>query len=235
MSKYFKISQEIISRIQSGELMPGMRVPSENEIIAQSKVSSTTARKALNELEQAGYASKIKGKGTFVLVRNVERTVTKILGFSSNMRQSGRKPSTKVLDSKLIKSGYSATINGRWYSMKGPVMRIRRLRFADDVPMMLEERYISLELCSNIDEQNLEGSLYDIYEDNYALQLTEINQMLSAMVITDKKVQGLFELDNDIPAIFVNGVTFCAKGVILEMEESIYRGDKYSFSVKATK
>ena len=234
MIKYVKISREIINRIQSGELAPGMRVPSENEIIKHYKVSSTTERKALNELELAGYASKIKGKGTFVLVRNVGRTVTKILGFSNNMRQSGRKPSTKVLDSKLIKSGYSATINGRWYSMKGPVMRIKRLRFADGIPMMLEERYISVELCPAIDKKDLEGSLYDVYEDTYALQLTEINQMLSATLITDKKVQHLFESDNEMPAFFVNGVTFCAKETILEMEESIYRGDKYRFSVKAT-
>ena len=234
MLKYFKISREIIDRIQSGELMPGMRVPSENEIITHYKVSSTTARKALNELEQAGYASKIKGKGTFVLVRNVERSVTRILGFSSNMRQTGRKPSTKVLGIKLIRSGYSATINGRWYSMKGPVMKIERLRFADGIPMMLEERYISTEFCPNINEKDLDGSLYDIYEDNYGLQLTEINQMLSATVITDKKVQRLFESDNEMPALFVNGVTFCAKETILDMEESIYRGDKYRFSVKAT-
>ncbi|MCF6359382.1 MAG: GntR family transcriptional regulator [Cyclobacteriaceae bacterium] len=234
MSKYFKISQEIIGRIQSGELMPGMRVPSENEIIAHFKVSSTTARKALNELEQAGYASKIKGKGTFVLVRNVERTASKILGFSSNMRQTGRKPSTKLLSSKLIKSGYSATINGRWYTMKGPVIKIKRLRYADGIPMMLEERYISLELCPDIDKQDLEGSLYDIYEDKYTLQMTEINQMLSATVITDKKIKKLFELENDIPAFFVNGITFCGKEIILEMEESIYRGDQYRFSVKAT-
>jgi GntR family transcriptional regulator len=232
--KYLNISRKIIERIQSGDLMPGMRIPSENEIISHYEVSSTTARKALNELEQSGYATKIKGKGTFVLVRNVERTVTRILGFSKNMRQAGHAPSTKVLDSKIIRSGYAATINGRWYSMKGPVQKIRRLRFADGIPMMLEERFISTELCPDIEEKELEGSLYDIYEKTYGLQLTEVNQMLSAQVISDKKTQALFDLDQEIPAFLVNGVTFCARETILEMEESIYRGDKYSFSVKAT-
>ncbi|NCS71628.1 MAG: GntR family transcriptional regulator, partial [Candidatus Aenigmarchaeota archaeon] len=52
--KYFKISQEIISRIESGELTPGAKVPSENEIIEQYHVSNTTARKALQELEKKG-------------------------------------------------------------------------------------------------------------------------------------------------------------------------------------
>jgi len=234
MVKYLNISREIIRRIQSGELMPGMRVPSENEIIAQYQVSSTTARKALNELEKAGYASKIKGKGTFVLVRNVERTVTRILGFSKNMRQAGYTPSTILLDARLIKSGHAMTVNGRWYSMKGPVLRIKRLRSADHIPMMLEERYISLELCPGIDKKNLEGSLYDLYESVYGLTLTEVNQMLSAEIISDSRIRRLFGLTHEIPAFLVHGVTFCGKEIILEMEVSIYRGDKYSFSVKAT-
>jgi len=33
--KYYKISHEIISTIQNGELQPGMKVPSENEIISE--------------------------------------------------------------------------------------------------------------------------------------------------------------------------------------------------------
>jgi GntR family transcriptional regulator len=234
MVKYLSISREIIQKIQSGELLPGMRVPSENEIMSKHQVSSTTARKALNELEQSGYASKIKGKGTFVLVRKVDRTVTRILGFSKNMRQAGFFPSTKVIHSKIDKSGYSMTINGRWYAMKGPVLKIKRLRFADKIPMMLEERYISLDLCPDIDKKDLEGSLYDIYEDQYGLRLTEVNQMLSAQVITEVNVQKLFGLSEEVPAFLVNGVTFCGKETILEMEESIYRGDKYRFSVKAT-
>ena len=36
-----------------------------------------------------------------------------------------------------------------------------------------------------------------------------------------------------IPAFRVEGVTFCGKEMILEMEDSIYRGDKYRFSVCA--
>jgi DNA-binding GntR family transcriptional regulator len=33
--------------------------------------------------------------------------------------------------------------------------------------------------------------------------------------------------------IKVEGITFCEKELIFEAEESIYRGDKYKFSVRA--
>jgi len=234
LPKYFIISQEIISQIQNGKLLPGMKIPSENEIIRKYQVSNTTARKTLQEIEKEGWVFKIKGKGTFVKTRDVERPISRILGFTRNMIEAGYVPSTKLLSAKVIERGYSALINGRRYQMKGPVYKIHRLRFADHIPMMLEERYISMAFCPNIDQQNFEGSLYQIYNDVYGLELKEVNQMLSTIIITDSQTKSLFETKDDIPAFLVDGVTFCGKEMILEMEQSIYRGDKYRFSVRAT-
>jgi len=234
LPKYFQISQKIINDIQNGLLLPGMKVPSENEIITQYQVSNTTARKVLQEIEKAGYAIKIKCKGTFVQTRNVERTVDRILGFTKNMLEAGFTPSTQLLNTEIIHQGYSNTINNRWYSMKGPVFKIKRLRFADDIPMMLEERYISMVLCPKIETHNFEHSLYDIYENNYGHKLTEVNQMLSTVIIKDKKLENLFRTKEPIPGFQVDGVSFLGKEMILEMEQSIYRGDKYRFAVRAT-
>lgn len=234
LPKYYEISQRIIAKIKTGTLLPGMRIPSENEIIARYGVSNTTARKTLQEIESAGWAVKIKGKGTFVRTTNVERSATRILGFTRNMIEAGYTPSTRLLDANVLQNGYSAIINDRYYAIKGPVYRIHRLRLADDVPMMLEERYISLDFCPDIASRELERSLYNIYENEYDLHLTEVNQMLSSITIDDREMRKLFQIEKPIPAFLVEGVTFCAKEIILEMEKSIYRGDKYRFSVRAT-
>ncbi len=52
--------------IASGEFAPGSRVPSESELIARYRVSSTTARRCLDELENEGLLRRVRGKGTFV-------------------------------------------------------------------------------------------------------------------------------------------------------------------------
>jgi GntR family transcriptional regulator len=234
LPKYYRIVQDITARIQSGKLRPGMRVPSENEIIQRHRVSNTTARKALYEIEQAGWAIRIKGRGTFVQTQNVQRSATRILGFTRNMIEAGYEPRTQLLEADVHKKGYSAVVNGRFYVMKGPVFRIKRLRLADGIPMMLEERFISLKLCPDIGKRDLEQSLYDLYERQYGLALTEVNQMLSALSIRDESTMALFQIAEPICALMVDGVTFCGKEVILEMERSIYRGDKYRFSVRAT-
>jgi len=210
-----------------------MQLPSENEIITDYAVSNTTARKAIQELVTQGWAYRIKGKGTFVKARNIERSVGKILSFTKNMREAGLMPSTRLLESTILQKDYSDMINGRNYTMKAPLLKIRRLRYGDDTPMMLEVRYISLALCPGIENMDLEQPLYDIFDRVYSHKLQEVNQMIRATIISDELTYELFDISTPIPAFLVNGATFSGTEMILEMERSIYRGDLYSFSVRA--
>jgi GntR family transcriptional regulator len=234
LPKYYQISLEIMEMIRTGELQPGARIPSENDIIKNFKVSNTTARKVLHEIERAGWVTKIKGKGTFV--RNsgiINRSATKVLSFTKNMRQAGLVPKTRLLDKRIIRSGKHTTVSGRTYAIKKPVCKITRLRLANETAMMIEERYISMGFCPGIEKQNLENSLYDIYRDHYNLQITRIDQSLQAIIIPDE-LHAYFGVDQAIPGFQVHGVTFCGRELVLEMEDSIYRGDRYQFTVQAT-
>lgn len=52
--------------IREGRLKPGQLVPSESALIARYHVSSTTARRCLDELESEGLLDRMRGKGTYV-------------------------------------------------------------------------------------------------------------------------------------------------------------------------
>jgi len=233
LPKYLQIANEIIGRIRDGELAVGDRAPSENEIIAAYGVSNTTARKALTEIEHGGYVNRVKARGTYVSDTRVGRSADRILGFSRNMLEAGRNPSTHVLSVRLEQGGQSSQINGRRYQMAGPVCVLERLRLADGVPMMRERRFISLQLCPDIQDKDLTGSLYRIYEEDYGLQLDEVQQRLSAVMLETREELGLFRLRAQTPAFLVEGATFCGKELVLETERSVYRGDLYQFTVKA--
>ncbi|MFB3903678.1 MAG: GntR family transcriptional regulator [Acidobacteriota bacterium] len=191
------------------------------------------AFKALADIEQAGWVKRIKARGTFVQKHAVGRSADRILGFTRNMVEAGRTPSTRLLDARVVEAGRSLTIHGRRYHLEGPVCRIQRLRLADDIPMMKEVRYVSAALCPGIEQKDLETSLYDIYEKEYGLELVQVDQRLSAIMIDRKHEMDLFELTDPVPAFRVEGTTFVGKGTILEMEDSMYRGDLYTFSVQA--
>jgi GntR family transcriptional regulator len=230
--KYFQIGRDIRSRIQKGKLAPGMPVLSENEIIEFYKVSNTTARRALHELEQEGWVTRCKGRGTFVSHDVIVRSIDRIFGFTRNMVEAGRTPATRLLGFRLHDKSRAQMINGRSYKLKGPYCEIERIRFADGIPMMSEFRYISLTLCPEIQRQDLEKSLYTVFDEIYGLQLTEINQMLSAVILKGNQLKA-FEAKEPIPAFRVEGVSFCGKGLVIEMEDSLYRGDLYKFAARA--
>jgi GntR family transcriptional regulator len=231
--KYFQISREIIALIQRGALAANTPVPSENEIIEKYKVSNTTARKALHELEKEGWVTRVKGKGTFVRDYTVVRAINRIFGFTKNMLEAGRKPTTKLIGFHLRSADHTQTINGRQFTLKSPFCEIERVRYADGIPMMKETRYISLGLCPEIHRRNLEHSLYTIYERDYGIHLTEINQMLSAVLLEGDWLKP-FQLTKPVPAFRVEGASFCGKDLIIEMEDSVYRGDMYRFAAKAS-
>lgn len=232
--KYIEISQAITARINSGELELGSQVPSENELIATHGISNTTARKVLLELERGGWVTRIKGRGTFVRQSRIERTVNRILSFTRNMTEAGRQPSTRLLGIRPLRQSRSFELRGRTWTLPAPLYEVRRLRYADGIPMMMETRYMSMHFCPGLDRRNLEGSLYDIYETDYELQLVQIDQRLSATVLQGKDLE-LFDLHEPTPFFRVEGVTFLAREVLLEMEESLYRGDMYEFNVTATR
>lgn len=240
--KYVSISKEIIQKIESGELQPGDKIPSENELIEIYSVSNTTARKSLLEVETKGWANRIKGKGTFVLNRFEDKHITRVLGVFNAVRQSfndklvkeGFTPKNVILEKRIMDEGISSNINNKHYIMKGPVLKIHRLRYADDVLLKDELRYISMSLCPKINMRDLDGlSLMATYEKDYNLELANVERTLGNAIKSPKEKRNFFE--NDIPlAVFVlDGAVFCKNDEIVEIEHSYYRGDKYKFSVTA--
>lgn len=63
---YRRIAEEIISRINSGELQPGDPLPSVREIMRQEGISSATASRVPAYLRTEGYAVATPGVGTIV-------------------------------------------------------------------------------------------------------------------------------------------------------------------------
>jgi GntR family transcriptional regulator len=238
-SKFIDLSDAIIEKIKSGELLPGDKIPSENELIKKYKISNTTARKILLEIESKGWGRRIKGKGTFVLNRTHEHHLIRTLGsidatrrgFDDYLQAEGFTPKNIILEKTILQDGVSSEINGKHFIIEGPVLKIHQLRYADNDLMKDELRFISLKLCPKIDRLSTEISYFKIYENNYQLKITDVKQTLSVDIFTPETTGNNFDPASSIPVFILDSVVLCKPERAVEIERSYYRGDKYKFSV----
>ncbi len=239
--KYIQVSKEIIQQIENGDFQPGDKIPSENELIKKYSISNTTARKSLLELELKGWANRIKGKGTFVLNRFYDKHFTRVLGsfhamresFTHNLYKEGFTPKNTILEKTILENGISFEINNKHYIINGQVIKIHRLRYADNILLKDETKYISLSLCPRFNMLELDQAFIKLYEDKYNLKIQNAERTISSSIIYPKDSNNYF--DNDMPlAVFVlDGVLICDNDKVVEIEKSFYRGDRYKFSVYA--
>jgi len=240
LPKYLHISLQIISQIKNGELVPGMQIPSENDIIRRYRVSNTTARKVLQEIELRGLAVRVKGRGTFVrnvdIDHTVERTLGSItttrMGFDANMIKEGFVPSIQYIERKLLNEDMDFNLYGHTYTLKGPIFSIRRLRLSDNVVMKDDTRYVSLAICKDFDKLDFDkySSFLNIYEEHYHHRVTDVKQILTTFNMT-KDDMSTFKVNKAKPMFILKGVTFIGSGLICEIEISKYHGDKYRFFI----
>ncbi len=73
LSKYEIIKQDLVKEIKGLQFLPGDKFYSESELKSRYGVSSITVVKALNELTQEGFLTRIQGKGTFVAEVKLEK------------------------------------------------------------------------------------------------------------------------------------------------------------------
>ena len=103
-SKYLKIYNDIVGKIDSGIFEANTKLPSESQLMDEYNVSRDTVRKSLNLLEQNGYIEKSKGKGSFVLDMNkFDFPVSGIKSFKEIENSLGKECET-ILEELTLKS-----------------------------------------------------------------------------------------------------------------------------------
>lgn len=228
---YYQLKEEIKKKILNGTYKENDLIPSERELGEQFNLSSTTVRRALNDLVQEKLLERKAGKGTFVRTSKVKRDLRKVLGFTANMQEMGLSPTTKVLSKKIVPANLFA--RQRLGIEKGtPVLKLNRLRLANDVPMMLEARYIRTDLCPGIEKHDLSSSLWKVFENIYGHKPYRHTQNVTIARFSGPQA-ALFGLEGGALAFLINGVTYIKDGQPIECEESLYRSDKYDLAFEA--
>ena len=156
---YQQIYDDIKSDIESGVYQVDDKIPSETELSEKYNVSRITVRRAIEDLCADNLLTKKQGRGTFVGSRQLKRRLEQSLesrSFTEMCAACGAVPRAEVVDRQIIPARPNE-IKFFGLSEGALILYIRRIRYADDLPIVDERVILPYEWASNLYTHPLEN------------------------------------------------------------------------------
>jgi len=230
-------------KIVNGDYPPHSLFPTEEQLTAKYGVSRTTVRMALSNLVADGLIYREQGRGTFVnagklpaesknkyLKKHVARDVGQVKSTTHIIESAGMVPSSKLIRFSAEQPNDRVAQN-LGIRKEHTVWYVERVRYADDLPVLLERLWIPQFMCPELSEEHLKGSLYEYLSTAYGYEFQRASQVLRAILLSSEDAL-LLDLNEGSPALFITGVTYLKNGKPIEMENTIYNSEAVEFLIE---
>ena len=229
--RYYQIFQDIYNKIDEGEYKNGDKLPSETELCKIYNVSRGTLREALKLLFQYGLLVREQGRGTFVTIHKIGQDVNKLMGFTSLMKSNNKKASGKIFEIHIKKPNpvVKQLMN---LDDSEKIVRIIRLRYGDDKPLIIERSYFTEKLFKPLLSYDLEQeSIYDLLYKHTHQKLGKAKQSIEATLATPTESE-LFNINVGSPLLLMTRLILLRDGTPFEYSKDLYRADKLKFTIE---
>ena len=227
---YQQLNSQLRLIVASGEVPVGGKFLTERQICERFGVSRATSNKALSNLVSEGILEFRKGVGTFVRGRTLDYNLRALVSFTDKVIAAGKTPSTEILQFHFLLA--SDVLDDVPEVLKvGPhdgLYYIERLRLADDLPVILERRYVVAEHCPNLTATDVEGSLYKLWTERFQLAIEGADESIRAVNTRGADARALRVRDG-AAGMLILSVGYLAGHRPLWSERTLYRGDSYEF------
>ncbi|MCE1228835.1 MAG: GntR family transcriptional regulator [Firmicutes bacterium] len=227
LPRYFLIEQSLLEQIHSNALRPGDTLPSEAKLAEMFGVSRITAKRALDDLVQQGFAYRHQGRGTFV-ARGRIKDISGYRSFSEEIRAQGREPRSEVLSFR--EEFPSREILDRLHLEQGSrVYLLKRVRLADGEPVAVESAYLPSRICPALGKEDMaKESLYQVLQRRYNIVPVWADSEIEAREATREESR-LLKLKTKGIVLAARRITYSMNHDVIESVDSVYRADRFTF------
>lgn len=223
---YQQIVVILRDRILGGSLGPGARLPGEHELAAAFGVSRITAKRALDELAEAGLVRRGRGRGTEVLAAPALPEVRVPLeGWLENAQHIGR-----VTRAEVLEFGYGPAPRDIAAALALPdgaeVQRAVRVRRLQDAPMSHLVTHVPRDIGAGFDAADLAATPLLALLERAGVTVASARQTISA-TLAEPGVATALELPAGAPLIEVLRTVIDSSGRPVEHIRVLYRPDIY--------
>jgi GntR family transcriptional regulator len=221
---------ELALRDRLAAMRPGERLPSDEELCREFGVSRMTARNAMQRLAEDGLVQRIPGRGTFAVTPPSHRFADRLMAFSREMERLGRAPRSRLL-AREIRPATVEQAAALGLRPTEPVVLLRRLRLADDVPIAVETAVLVRRTADAVMAADLEGGSLHEALTRAGMHLRGGQATITAEAATSDDVR-LLDVARGSPLLVERRIIADVQGHPIEATESRYPGDRYALDVR---
>ena len=232
MPLYYQLKCLLLKRIQNGEFAEGETIPTEAELQETFEISRSTVRQAITELVRDGWLERKTSKGTFVKPRRSD-SVSYIHSFEPFYQQTakmGKSTMTKVMKIETI---YPQTMlaDAMGLGVGDRVIEIARIRYAEDVPMVIIHNFLPYDRCKFVLDHDLETeSLYEILKVHPDTSIDHTKTIISSE-LAELEDSRLLNVKIGSPILCFHTKAMSVDQWVIDFAYSRYRGDINKFEI----
>jgi GntR family histidine utilization transcriptional repressor len=221
--RFITIKNFIEGQIDSGELAPGDRVPSENELCQQFSVSRMTARRSLQALNDEGLLIRTPGLGSFVAKHRPVSTMLEVRNIADEVHERGHSYNAKIITLTEVSA------NGTQAAMLNVELGARLyhsviVHFEEAIPVQWEDRLVNPLMVEDYLNQDFNKMTPNAYLSKVA-PLTEASHKIEATLV-NQEIATHLQIETSNPCLQISRRTWSAAGVV-SIATLIHPGDRY--------
>lgn len=226
--KYQIIESDIIDKINQGIYVIDSPLPTEAELCKMYECSRVTVRQALSNLSFKGFIHKKKGSGAYINQSQLMQKAPSIKSFTDEMIEMGKKPHSIVNTFNITQAGRTIS-HLLQIQPQDRVYYIERTRLADNIPMMFERTFMSVEMHPEMSMKILESSKYK-YGEEHGFSICYSYQNITPAFPSDYIAQEL-KISTKQPILRVINTTYLNDGRIFDYTEFFMNTDYYQLNL----
>lgn len=226
---YKQLKEIIKQKIIDGEFHPNQKIPSELQLSKIYNVSRITVRNAITELVDEDLLIKKQGKGTFVSAPKIEDNVLEDISFSLTCKINKVKPGSKIIKN-VIKDANERDIAELNLHENDKVVYIKRIRYADDEPVILEHNFFPSKYAFLLNEDLENQSLYEILNEKYGIARAKSKRTIEIITASEEEAS-LLAISKGEPLLLHREIVYDKNNNPIHRTKQLIIGDKFKFVV----
>ncbi|KXT63967.1 Transcriptional regulator in cluster with beta-lactamase, GntR family [Streptococcus gallolyticus] len=185
-----------------------------------------TLRQAITLLVEEGILERRVGSGTYVASHRVQEKMRGTTSFTEIVRSQGKTPSSQLI-SYQRKTANEAEIQQLQLKATDTVVRMERVRFADNVPLVFEVASIPEKLIQSFNQEDITEHFFQTLTDN-GYEIGKSQQTIYAKNASER-VANYLKVPKNHAVLALTQVSYFTDGRPFEYVHSQYVGDRFEF------